>query len=358
MSTEPQIWKSDWTVGLRLWVERAGHAILGKGRLELLEGIDRWHSISAAARQMRMSYRQAWLLVQSMNEAAGEPLVVAATGGLHGGGAQLTPLGRWAATVFRDLEQRLQQTAAALLPQLVQGPGTTTIHVAAAVSLEEVLGQLLTDYALRQPTVHARAIFGASDELADLVLAGAPTDLFLTADAAPLDRLKAAGLHQLEAPVVLAENSLAAIASADRPLNVRNIRGLAQPEAGRIALAEPGSPLGRYTRAYLESAHLDDVLLVRAVLVDNSRSVVAAVRAGQADVGLVYGSDAAQATGCRILFRVRRLPLAIQYRAVQIRRGQPSEQTQALMDFLTSPAAARRFRRCGFLPVPSRSAGQ
>jgi molybdate transport system substrate-binding protein len=354
MPADPQFWKSDWTVGLRLWVERAGHAILGKGRLELLEGIDRWHSISAAARQMRMSYRQAWLLVQSMNEAAGEPLVLAATGGVHGGGARLTPLGRWAVTVFRDLEQRLQQTAATLLPQLVQGPGTTSIHVAAAVSLEEVLGQLLTDYALHQPTVRARAIFGASDELADLLLAGAPADLFLTADTSQLERLNAGGLLQPDSVVLLAENTLAAIALADWQLPVRNIGDLAQPEVGRIALAEPGCPLGRYTRTYLECRHLDDLLLPRAVQVDNSRSVVAAVRAGQANVGLVYGSDAVQATGCRLLFRVRRLPMNIAYQAAIVRRGQHPDQAQALLRFLTSRAAAGRFGRCGFLPVHDR----
>jgi hypothetical protein len=50
------------------------------------------------------------------------------------------------------------------------------------------------------------------------------------------------------------------------------------------------------------------------------------------------------------------LPLAIQYQAAIIRRGQQAGQVQALLDFLTSPAAARRFRRCGFLPAPNRSA--
>ena len=356
MSAKPQNWKSDWTVGLRVWVERAGHAILGKGRLELLEGIDRWHSISAAARQMRMSYRQAWLLVQSMNESAGELLVVAATGGVHGGGAQLTPLGRWAVTVFRGLEQRLQQTAAALLPQLVQAPGTAALHVAAAVSLEEVLGQLLTDYALCQPTVAVRAIFGASDALADHLLAGAPADLFLTADVAQLDRLKAGGLIQPNSQVVIAENSLAAIALADRPVPVRKIHDLARSEVGRIALAGPASPLGRYTRTYLEGRHLFDLVLARSVQVDNSRSVVAAVRAGQAAVGLVYSSDAAQAIGCRILFRVRRLPQVIQYQAAIVRRGPHPDQAQALLAFLTSRTAVGRFRRCGFRPVHDRSA--
>src|SRR5258708_4674761 len=183
MSVHPNSWNNDWTVGLRIWVERAGHDILGKGRLELLEGIDCWHSISEAARQMGMSYRRAWLLVQSINQAAGEPLVNAATGGSHGGGARLTPQGRETVAIFRELQEHLLQRAATFLPQLVQGPTAPTLHVAASVSLEEVLGQLLADYALRQPAVRVRTVFGASDELADHVLAGAPADLFLTADA-------------------------------------------------------------------------------------------------------------------------------------------------------------------------------
>src|SRR5271168_3109966 len=116
MSPDQPSWGEGSTIGLRIWVERAGQAILGQGRAELLEGIDRWHSISAAARQMGMSYRHAWLLVQRINEAAGEPLVTAATGGLRGGGARLTPLGEWAVGVFHSFYDQLHQHAAALLP--------------------------------------------------------------------------------------------------------------------------------------------------------------------------------------------------------------------------------------------------
>src|SRR5262245_51311434 len=108
-STERPSWGEDWGIAVRVWVERAGQSILGPGRLELLDGIDRHHSISAAARQLGMSYRRAWELVQSINEAAGEPLVTATTGGVQGGGAQLTPLGRWAIGVFREAQAHLQQ---------------------------------------------------------------------------------------------------------------------------------------------------------------------------------------------------------------------------------------------------------
>ncbi|HEV3118289.1 MAG TPA: winged helix-turn-helix domain-containing protein, partial [Gemmataceae bacterium] len=142
-------WGPDWEVGVRVWVERAGQAILGKGRLELLEGIDRWRSISEAARQLGISYRHAWLMIQDINQAAGEPLVATATGGIQGGGAQLTPKGQKALAIFRQLQDQLHETAASLLARCIQAPQTASVHVAAAVSLEEVLGRLVTAYALR-----------------------------------------------------------------------------------------------------------------------------------------------------------------------------------------------------------------
>src|SRR5947209_18948798 len=134
MPADPLSWGQDWTVGVRVRVERAGRAVLGQGRIELLEAIDRWHSISEAARQLHLSYRHAWLLVQSTIEAAGQPLVTAATGGSHGGGPRLTPLGRRAVSIFRELQGQLDSTAGALLPRLVGPAQTATVHVAAAVS--------------------------------------------------------------------------------------------------------------------------------------------------------------------------------------------------------------------------------
>jgi len=350
MSADIESWGRDWSVGLRAWIERDGHVILGKGRHELLEAIDRWHSISAAARQIGMSYRHAWLLVQSVNESAGEPLVEAATGGHHGGGARLTPRGQFAVAIFRELQEQLHQTAAGLLPQLVAAPESATLHVAAAISLQESLGQLLADYALRQPAVRVRVLYGASDELAYHLLAGAPGDLFLTADAGQLDRLEAASLLQSGSRVVLAENVLAALAPAGKPVAVRKPADLAGARVERLALAAPTCPLGAYARAWLNAVGLGAVL-ERAVVLDNSNAVVAALRAGQADVGLVYASDAIRADGCRLLFRVRHPSAIVRYEAAILAHSHLPEQAGALLDFLSSRLAARRFRRCGLLPA-------
>lgn len=339
-----------WGVRLRVWAERAGQPVIGPEQLAALEAIDRHHSISAAARAVGIPYRRVWELVRGMNEAAGEPLVTTATGGIDGGGARLTPLGRWAMAGFRELQAGLHQTAASLVPRFTER-AAPALHVVAAVSLEEVLGQLLTDYAAVEPGLRARTVFGASDELADLLLAGSPGQLFLTADPSQLDRLKSARLLPPGGAVSLAENSLAAVARAPSDCPVRKPADLAGQDPVRVALAGPDCPLGRYTKAYLAGLGLYERVLRRAARVENSRAVLAAVRAGQADLGVVYSSDAARAEWCRTLFRVRRPPVPIRYSGTVVNRGTDPGPARRLLEFLASPRAARRFRRCGFLPA-------
>jgi molybdate transport system substrate-binding protein len=254
----------------------------------------------------------------------------------------------------RGVQGHLEQTAASLASHL---PDKTTaaLHVVAAVSLEEVLGQLLTDFATLEPEPRVRTVFGASDELADYLLAGAPGHLFLTADPHQFDRLKAAGLLLPCAAVSLAENGLAVVAGSDNTCPVRTPADLARGDAVRVALAGPECPLGRYTEAYLAGLNLYDRVLSRAVWVENSRAVLGAVRAGQADLGVVYASDATRAEQCRTLFRVRRTPLPIRYSGTIVNRGTDPAPAQGLLKFLASPRAAKRFRQCGFLPTQTRS---
>lgn len=89
----------------RFWIESPQGTFLGMGRVLLLERIREHGSISAAARSMQMSYRQAWELVNSMNQYSQAPLVQSATGGKGGGGASLTHTGEKAIDLFWTVKQ-------------------------------------------------------------------------------------------------------------------------------------------------------------------------------------------------------------------------------------------------------------
>ena len=81
-------------VRYKVWLESEGEAVFGDGTAELLRGVDRMGSISAAARGMRMSYRQAWGAIRKVEQRLGERMVETSVGGRGGGGAVLTDTAR------------------------------------------------------------------------------------------------------------------------------------------------------------------------------------------------------------------------------------------------------------------------
>jgi molybdate transport system regulatory protein len=85
---------------------------VGPGKADLLELIAQKGSISAAGREMGMSYKRAWSLVDEMNAAFAQPLVQSSRGGAKGGGASLTEAGQTVLNAFRTLETKMQTAGA------------------------------------------------------------------------------------------------------------------------------------------------------------------------------------------------------------------------------------------------------
>ena len=94
------------TPGPRIRVLIGSRVAIGPGKAALLAAIDRTGSIAAAARDMGMSYRRAWNLVQLMNADFVSPLIRRTTGGRGGGGAELSELGHDALRRYRRIEAR------------------------------------------------------------------------------------------------------------------------------------------------------------------------------------------------------------------------------------------------------------
>lgn len=82
---------------------------MGPGKADLLEGIERTGSIAAAGREMGMSYKRAWQLVETMNAMFCEPLVHSSRGGTKGGGAVLTEAGKAVLAEYRGLEEKARK---------------------------------------------------------------------------------------------------------------------------------------------------------------------------------------------------------------------------------------------------------
>lgn len=97
---------------------------MGPGKADLLDAIDAGGSISAAAKQMKMSYRRAWELVDVMNKSFNHPLVISSPGGHRGGGAHLSDFGRVILKSYRDL--------------------VIKSSIAAQVELDQILSQIKT----------------------------------------------------------------------------------------------------------------------------------------------------------------------------------------------------------------------
>ncbi len=92
---------------------------LGPGKADLLDAIATTGSISAAGKQLGMSYRRTWLLVDTMNRCFQQPLVETATGGAHGGGTRLTAYGVDVLKRYRQLQTEIQHLSAQYFPELM-----------------------------------------------------------------------------------------------------------------------------------------------------------------------------------------------------------------------------------------------
>jgi molybdate transport system regulatory protein len=103
---------------IRFRIDFAENSNLGPGKIALLEGIKTYGSLSEAARRMGMSYRRAWLLLDSVNKSFDTPATVNSAGGRGGGGAEITPFGVLLIERYREVERKLNDVAGECLEEI------------------------------------------------------------------------------------------------------------------------------------------------------------------------------------------------------------------------------------------------
>lgn len=217
--------------------------------------------------------------------------------------------------------------------------------VFAAASLSSALAELANHYEGMRLSV------ASSSTLAKQIAAGAPADIYFSANAEWMDYLQARHHLEQDTRVALLGNALVVIAPKGGAFAVRMARDFdfAGAFAGRLALGDPDHvPAGQYARQALAQLGWWPLLKSRIAPAPDSRAALVYVERGECDAGLVYATDATQSNRVTTLATVPdSLHRPIVYPAAIV-KGRATTQVRSLLAFFSSDTAAVIFRKHGF----------
>jgi molybdate transport system substrate-binding protein len=228
------------------------------------------------------------------------------------------------------------------------------VNVFAAASLTDALKEIAKNYEAKSGD-KINYNFTGSNVLARQIEQGAPADIFFSADEAQMDNVAKSGLIDPTSRQDLLLNTLVIVAPSDSPLANFTPPDLAKPNIQRIALADPKAvPAGVYAKAYLTKIGLWSQVEAKVVPTANVRAALAAVQSSDAEVGIVYQTDAQASKSTKVIYAV---PQAdgppIKYPVALVRgESKSTERVSAKKKFLAyleSPDALAVFKKYGFL---------
>jgi molybdate transport system substrate-binding protein len=168
-----------------------------------------------------------------------------------------------------------------------------TLTIAAANSLRDALRAILPIFEKETGHVEVRVVWGPSQTLRDQIEQGAPIDVFLPSSLEEIDQLEKKSLTLKGTKQVYAETALVLITQAAVPIAVSSLKDLSNSHVRRIAIGNPKtSSVGKFAAQTLTNTGLDDKLRSRYVYGEHSGAVLELVASGEAEVGLVYRTDA------------------------------------------------------------------
>jgi molybdate transport system substrate-binding protein len=226
--------------------------------------------------------------------------------------------------------------AALLLASCARAP--RELDVAAAISLKEALTEVARGWEAGGGE-HVVFDFAGSNVLARQIRAGAPVDVFLSAD----ERTMASIRDELEPPVPLLANTLV-VMSDHAMTSLRDLSPL------KVAIGDPSAvPAGVYAQKALQRAGVRPTIIP----CENVRAALAAVESGAADAAIVYATDAPLAKRTRVALR---LDERVVYPIAVVRGAKHADAARRFVDYCRTGAAMRVFIAKGFRPASSKTA--
>jgi len=224
------------------------------------------------------------------------------------------------------------------------------IMVSAAASLTDALNELKTPFEADNPGITLTYTFGSSGKLAQQIGQGAPSDVFLSASAKDMDGLEQKQLIAQDTRQDFTRNELVLITGAASPAPIDSFEKLSDPSLKHIAVGEPETvPAGRYAKEVMDALKLGDRLTGRLVYGSDVRQVLTFVESGNADVGIVYASDAVISDKVKVLATANpEWHKPIFYPGAVIAASTDADAAKTFLSYLTSDKGKAILQKYGF----------
>jgi molybdate transport system substrate-binding protein len=261
--------------------------------------------------------------------------------------------------------QLLAGICVVLLSLLVSVGGSAAqsrdILIFAAASLKNAVDEIGAEYQ-RETGKKAVASYAASSALARQIEAGAPADIFISADLDWMNYLQTRGLVRPDTRATLLANRIVLIGPKDSGLPTATIEPgfplIRLLGGGRLAMGDTSAvPAGKYGKAALQSLGVWDTVKARIAQAESVRAALALVSRGEAPLGIVYRTDAAAEPNVRILGTFPESTHPPILYPVAILAGSAASDAPAFLAFLRAPAARTAFEREGFVVIAPQGQG-
>ena len=230
----------------------------------------------------------------------------------------------------------------------ISGAEEEPITISTAASTKELVERIAANFT-RETGVKVQVNAGSSSSLASQILAGAPVDLFLSANEQWPDKLREAGLAAQSSRLLT--NKLVLIVPKGNPAGVKSPQDLLQPAVKRIALANEKVPAGKYADQALTKLGLLEQLVSAGKIArgQDVRTALSYVERGEAEAGIVYATDVPIAKGIEQVHEFdRALHDEIVYVLVLVKRDGSHPAARDLHRYIQSNEANPAYREFGF----------
>ncbi|MEW9697583.1 molybdate ABC transporter substrate-binding protein [Paenibacillus sp. SI8] len=227
---------------------------------------------------------------------------------------------------------------------------TVELTVSAAASMTDALKEIQKAYETKNPNIKLNFNFGASGALQQQIEQGAPADLFLSAATKNLKALVDKQLIDANQQKKLLTNELVAVISTDGKASIGNVADLSKAEVKNVAIGIPESvPAGSYAKEALTNAKLWDILQPKLVQAKDVRQVLQYVETGNADVGVVYKTDALTSQKVKVAYTVDpKTYTPVEYPIGIVKATKHSKEADGFYTYLQSKEALDVFVKYGF----------